>query len=129
MSIQQIKETNWCFTFKGQTELLFLKELKRNFPTVRACVLEPSSVLLDEYQKNVDRNPLPGITFDWKNQIFEKYTISRQNSFESKYHFISAIHSIYYINNLEEALRNLYDMLAPGGILLIAVISGTYDLF
>ena len=97
------------------------------FPTVRTCVLEPSSDLLSEYQRNVDTNPLPGFTFEWKNQTLEEYTQSRQNGLDRKYHFISVIHSIYYFCNLEEALRSVYDMLAPGGIILIAVVSGTCD--
>ncbi|XP_072022608.1 histamine N-methyltransferase B-like, partial [Amphiura filiformis] len=38
-----------------------------------------------------------------------------------KYHFISACHSMYYVKNLNDILRSLYDMLAPGAILLITI--------
>ena len=117
------------YIFKGQIELLFLKEMKSSFPTIRACVIEPSSDLLSEYQRNVIKDPLPGVTFEWKNETFQSYTISRQNGSERKYHFISVIHSIYYLSNLEEALGCLHNMLAPGGILLIAVVSGIFFFF
>ncbi len=44
-----------------------------------------------------------------------------------KYHFISAIHSLYYVPKLEEVLGFLYEKLAENGILYIAIATGKYN--
>ena len=46
-----------------------------------------------------------------------------------KYHLITVIHSIYYVNQLEEALTLLRGMLEPGGALIVTIVTGKFTWF
>ncbi|XP_072018176.1 histamine N-methyltransferase-like [Amphiura filiformis] len=104
---------------RGEIELVFLNKLLLKFPKIHTCVVEPCANLLTEYQHNI-KEKATNFTFDWQNRTFEEFVKLQQES-SLKYHFISACNSMYYVKNLQEALQSLYDMLAPGGILLITI--------
>ena len=44
-----------------------------------------------------------------------------------KFHFISAVHSLYYVDEPESAVSFLYDQLEDGGKLLIVMQDGKKD--
>ncbi|XP_072045688.1 histamine N-methyltransferase-like isoform X1 [Amphiura filiformis] len=103
----------------GEIELLFLDKLLIKFPHIHSCVVEPCADLLEKYQAKVEENAM-GITYDWQMYKLEDFVANQQEN-SQKYHFISAISSMYYVKDLNQALRSLHDMLAPGGILLVTI--------
>ncbi len=111
----------------GENELIFMKKLLTRFMNIEACVLEPCRDLIFKYQDLVDENEkeLEGVEYEWRQQSLEEYGQTCQYFGEGpKYHFISLIHSIYYVNELESALKLLHGMLEPGGALLITIVTG-----
>ena len=105
---------------------MLYKKLLTKFPEIHACALEPRAEPLSLYQQKIDRNQsqLRGVEFEWQNCTIEEYMDTKSNT--KKYHFISSIHSIYYMKDLKDTLQYLYDLLAPDGILLIEVATGKY---
>ena len=103
---------------------MFYKKLLTKFPKIHACALEPLQEPLKLYQQKTAKNPsqLHGVKFDWHNCTIEEYMDTQVNM--RKYHFISAIHSIYYMKDPKNTLEYLYDILEPGGILLVEVATG-----
>ncbi|XP_072013922.1 histamine N-methyltransferase-like [Amphiura filiformis] len=110
----------------GDMELIFLKKLLTRLMNIEACVLEPCRDLISKYQDLVDANEkdLEGIEYEWRQQSLEEYGQTCRYFEEGpKFHFISVVHSIYYVNELESALKLLHGMLEPGGALLITIVT------
>ena len=68
--------------------------------------------------------PTNGMTYDWRTQTMEEYQNTAGNQ-GSKFHFISSVHSIYYVPDLQASLKDLYDRLESKGMMLIVAGSGT----
>ena len=87
---------------------------------MKTYVVEPNKDLLTKYQDKVKRNEdgVGDIGYEWHNQTFQEFGKTDQ-----KYHFISAIHSMYFLGNPEGAITSLYSLLEQGGMMLI-VVSG-----
>ena len=51
---------------------------------------------------------------------------TNQESNPCKFHFISAIHSLYYVDDPQMAVDYLYNLLEDGGKLLIVMQDGKY---
>ncbi|XP_072022616.1 histamine N-methyltransferase A-like [Amphiura filiformis] len=107
---------------RGELELVFLKKLLLKFPQIHTCVVEPCVNLITQYQHDQSKikEHASDITYDWQNRTFEDF-VKLQPENNHKYHFISACNSMYYVKNLNETLQSLYDMLVPGGILLVTI--------
>lgn len=106
-----------------------MKQLLSRFMNIEACVLEPCRGLISKYQDLVDENEkdLEGIEFEWRQQTLEEYGKTCKLFEEGpKFHFISVIHSIYYVNDLDAALQLLQGMLEPGGALMITLVTGAF---
>ena len=82
--------------------------------------------MMQQYQDLVNKESakLQGVDFDWRQQTFQDYQATVEK--EEKFHFISVINCIYYLGDLEVVLKDLYDRLASGGILLMTLIAGMY---
>ncbi|XP_022079623.1 histamine N-methyltransferase A-like [Acanthaster planci] len=98
--------------------------LDRTHPRIRAVILEPDSHMMHQYQDLVKKESakLQGVNFDWRQQTFQEYLATAEE--DEKFHFISCISSIYYLGDLEVALKRLYEILAAGGILLVTLVKG-----
>ena len=101
---------------------MLLKLLQR-FPRINYRVLDPSPVFLNHFKERVKSkaSELKGVTFDWRQQTIEQY---EKTGDSTKFHFISAIHSMYYFENVDGSMMHLYDRLEPGGIFLSMILSG-----
>ena len=88
----------------GSLEIQQLKKLQAKFGKIKACVAEPSKELIGNYKDRVTRNDdgVQDIEYEWHNQ-----TIQDVWGTDRKYHFISAIHSVYFLTDLEEAIKRL----------------------
>ncbi|XP_072050021.1 histamine N-methyltransferase-like [Amphiura filiformis] len=110
---------------EGNHEMLQLKKLKTKFAKLSTTVIEPNKQMFLQYQETVRQksSDFTGIEFEWHNQTFQDYV--QLYGVRKKYHFISMVHSIYYVgdSDLEETIRELYDILAPGGVILMVVMT------
>ena len=66
------------------------------------------------------------VDFTWEHRTFDSYRVRAQAVSDTapKFDFINAFDSLYYVDDLEVAMEYLYKHLAPGGMLLIRLISG-----
>ena len=110
----------------GDVEIMLYKKLLTKFPNIHACALEPRQEELERYQQKITKDPiasqLHGMTYDFQNCTIEEYMNAQGD--KQRYHFISSIDSIYYVKDLKNTLQYLYDILAPGGILLMHAVTG-----
>ncbi|XP_072047036.1 histamine N-methyltransferase-like [Amphiura filiformis] len=67
-----------------------------------------------EMKKSSD---ITGIEFKWHNQTFQEFERSMEP--EQKYQFITIVHSMYYVGEVEEKVQTFYELLEPGGIILM----------
>ncbi|XP_072025484.1 histamine N-methyltransferase-like [Amphiura filiformis] len=103
----------------GLAEFYQLQKLAAKFPKISASVVEPSN-LITEYQDIVGRNPIAKtISFQWHKKTFDEFLTSNSQ----KYHFISLIHSVYFLGDPSVSIRKLYKLLEPDGILLLVLVT------
>ncbi|XP_072046330.1 histamine N-methyltransferase-like [Amphiura filiformis] len=103
---------------RGYQELVQMRILKSEFPQISATVLEPSTKQITKYQDTVAKScDLGGVDYDWQNQTFQEYM--RSTGAKEKYHFITIVDAIYFLGEAEEAVRKLYELLEPGGMMFI----------
>ena len=63
-----------------------------------------------------------GIQHRWQNNTLQEFLKSKPPG--EKYHFISVIHVIYFVGDIEGSIVNLYNMLEVGGIIFVVALSG-----
>ncbi|XP_070575346.1 histamine N-methyltransferase-like [Ptychodera flava] len=108
----------------GKTDYLLITKIKERYPNIDNTAIEPIASHLDKYKAlfTAERNNLEGVSTEFKQQTIEEF--ERENgSSNDKYHFISAVHILYYLRDWQESIRYLYDILADGGVMLIVIIS------
>ncbi|XP_071792917.1 histamine N-methyltransferase B-like [Asterias amurensis] len=93
---------------------------------VEATIVEPSVYMIEEHKNRVDTqgSQLRSISYDWRTETLKAYLENGVND-GVKFHFINAVHSVYYFQDLPGTLRDLYNRLEPGGMMLILVVTGT----
>ena len=69
---------------------------------------------------------LGAVKFDWLQQTAEEYF---QTKDDTKFHLINAVHVLYYVEDLVATLRNMWEQLADGGYIFIAMQSGKFCSF
>ena len=117
------------FSFKGMMDCKLLIILLQQFPRINNRVVEPAPDQLVHYKALVQSKAqeLHGVSCDWRQQTIDQYEKAGDLT---KFHFISAVHSIYYVDDVEGSLMYLYNHLEPGGIMLVIIISGiNFNLF
>ncbi|XP_072030215.1 histamine N-methyltransferase-like [Amphiura filiformis] len=108
----------------GRTEDYFLSHFKDHFAQIHQCLIEPNKLLAEQHKKNIQQTNWKEVIYDWREQTLEEYMEGVKELEKGvKYHFISAIHSLYHMTNPEESLEFLYDQLEENGILLFALAS------
>ncbi|XP_065068719.1 histamine N-methyltransferase-like [Rhopilema esculentum] len=102
-----------------------LKEIKSHFPGTTASwtVVEPNSVAVQDFQRKVqsDEDYCTNISFVWEIETFQDF-ISKQRRVKEaqKYHLITFIHSLYYVDE-RLALRQSYNLLLEDQGMILAV--------
>ncbi|XP_072014008.1 histamine N-methyltransferase-like isoform X3 [Amphiura filiformis] len=115
----------------GELESHILKQLLQKFPRIDNHVVEPSAELSGKYKEYVSANTadLKGIDYHWEQLLLEEYQQKREKDGDtSKFHFISAVHSLYYFNDLGKWLDYLYGLLDEGGLLVVMLTSDNSSL-
>ncbi|XP_070553907.1 histamine N-methyltransferase-like [Ptychodera flava] len=107
----------------GEVDLSMISHLRKLFPSIQNVAVEPTTDLMDKYRSlfRVKQHLLEGVETEWREQTLEGF--KNTVGYSVSYHFISAIHSLYYVDDYRASLRYLYDMLEDGGVMLIIVVS------
>ncbi|XP_041481066.1 histamine N-methyltransferase B-like [Lytechinus variegatus] len=111
-------------TGSGEMDRKMAASINAHFKSVRNVVVEPAKRQLEIYHSALEetKSEFSGIDFDLRQMVFDKYR-EQEGKRPPKYHFISAIQSIYYIDDINDTLRYLYDCLEDGGVMLITTLS------
>ncbi|XP_022080437.1 histamine N-methyltransferase-like [Acanthaster planci] len=106
----------------GEMDCKMLEKLSKRFPRIDNRVVEPSQELVDKYQALVQSKAgdLQGVKCDWRHETIEQY---EEAGNLTKFHVISAVHSMYYVDNFDSTLMYLYNCLVPGGVLATILLS------
>ncbi|XP_071476280.1 histamine N-methyltransferase-like [Diadema antillarum] len=123
----------------GEYDIILLRMFSQRFACFNHVVLEPARVYLEEFQSAATKESssadwsVPGAAnFEWHNETLEEYMAKKSGQSNEgspqQFDFISAVHSLYYVDDLRVALKFLYDSLAPGGILLTTLLKDTSSL-
>eukprot|EP00058_Branchiostoma_floridae_P027849 XP_002613340.1 hypothetical protein BRAFLDRAFT_68307 [Branchiostoma floridae] len=86
----------------GETDSAILKKLLQRHSSVYNRVVEPSGEMIGRYK------------------TAEEYF---QTKDDTKFHLIHAVHVLYYVEDLDATLRNLWEQLGDGGYMLVAIQS------
>ncbi|XP_041477527.1 histamine N-methyltransferase-like [Lytechinus variegatus] len=122
--------------FAGEMDSKMAASIKSRFSSVRNVVLDPSEKQLQMYRSLIESNQsaFKGIEFDLRQLSIDKYRTNGEDH-PPKYHFINAVQSLYYVDDVKDTVRYLYDHLEKGGVMLITIVSDTcgfwrlYDTF
>ncbi|XP_072046729.1 histamine N-methyltransferase-like [Amphiura filiformis] len=111
---------------EGNLETLQLQKLKTKFSRISATVIEPSTEQISKYQEMVHQKSsnITGIEYSWYNQTFQEFVTSMEAG--QKYHFITIVHAIYYTGKVEETVQTFYELLEPGGMILMIITAGRH---
>lgn len=84
----------------GKAELKMLTQLLKKFPLVECTVVEPSADQITSYKKLVEeqKGALNGVTFHWQQESIQEFCKANADS-SKRFHFVSALHSLYSIQN------------------------------
>ena len=99
-----------------------LRELLQKFPRISNHVVEPSAEFVGKYKTHVsaNREEHQGIDYHWYPQRLQDFKEDREKKGdETKFHFISAIHCLYFFDDLGKWLDYLYSLLDEGGVLMV----------
>ena len=68
---------------------------------------------------------LQGVDYHWYPQLLEDFKKEREQSGdETKFNFISAVDSLYYVDDIGKWLDYLYSLLDEGGVLMVVLLAG-----
>ncbi|XP_072024614.1 histamine N-methyltransferase B-like [Amphiura filiformis] len=102
-------------------------KLRNRYPLISNIAVEPAAGQIKLYQELVNKmaENLSGVTTYWRKQGLEEFRRAKVESGDTtKYHFISAIHSLYFVDaDMEDTVKWLYEQLEDGGMMLIITIS------
>ncbi|CAH1263435.1 HNMT [Branchiostoma lanceolatum] len=108
----------------GDVDSALLKKLLQRHNSVYNRVVEPSEEMIELYKTGVSEDTsLGAVKFDWRQQTAEEYFQTKHPK-DTKFHLIHAIHVLYHVDDLHATLRDMWEQLADGGYMLIAIKSG-----
>ena len=106
--------------------------IRSRFKSVHNTVVDPAAKQLQMYRDLIERgkDDFEGIEFDLREQTIDEYREHEEKVGQkpAKYHFISAIHSLYYPDDYADTVKYLYNCLEEGGVLVIACMSSKFFL-
>ncbi|XP_071942841.1 histamine N-methyltransferase A-like [Antedon mediterranea] len=107
----------------GQTEIKFLKQLLREWPEITDTVVEPDLSYINKYKDLAVKKTelIDGVSFEWRQQTLQQFRQENQNQPVKKYHFIMAIHALYFFEDLPDVLKYLISILEDGGMILAMI--------
>nr|XP_054766441.1 histamine N-methyltransferase A-like [Lytechinus pictus] len=111
----------------GNIDCAMLEQLLPTFPRINNTIVEPSEAQNDLFKNLIKEkgDALKGASFEWSAETSDQYLDKAFSSGAQplKFHFIHAVHVLYYASDLKQSLKRLYDMLEDGGLLFIVNLS------
>ena len=106
---------------------MVLDKLSQRFARISVRVVEPLEEQLVKYKGLVKSKAreLQGVHFDWRQQTLEQYEKAGD---QTTFHLMSAVHSVYYLEDLQSSLMYLYNHLTPGGMMVLVINAGKFDI-
>ncbi|XP_006811900.1 histamine N-methyltransferase-like [Saccoglossus kowalevskii] len=109
----------------GEVDQMMLHRLQSMFSAIECTVVEPSSRAIRSYRDSIEEGAtrLKPTSFDWHEKTFAEFVNNLKccpDQQYSRFHFIQVVETIYYLS-YNGAIHEMYNLLAPGGILLIIV--------
>ncbi|CAH1277304.1 HNMT [Branchiostoma lanceolatum] len=109
----------------GGIDCVILKKLLQRHSGVYNRVIEPSKDMIEQYKALLGKDTgLRSVKFDWRQQTAEEYF---QAKADTQFNLIHAMHALYYVEDINAALRNMWEQLADGGYMLVAMESDESD--
>lgn len=110
----------------GELERHVLKQILQKFPRISHHVVEPSAEMASKYKNLISSSgtELQGVDYHWYPQLLEDFKKEREQSGdETKFNFISAVDSLYYVDDIGKWLDYLYSLLDEGGVLMVVLLA------
>ena len=114
--------------YTGEIDCTMLKHLRAKFESVNNHVVEPSEDMVSEYKSRIQdlstSQQLTQVSCHWYQQGMDEFMESSAGLQDQKFHFISAMHSLYYVKSQAAAVDYLHEKLEEGGLLVIMMQDG-----
>ncbi|XP_038056921.1 histamine N-methyltransferase-like [Patiria miniata] len=106
----------------GEMDVTMLTKLLQRFPLINNRVVEPAEGQIAMYKALVQSkaHELHGVNCDWRRQTIDQYEKAGDLT---KFHFVHAVQSLYYVEDPDRSLMYLYNLVEPGGVLLVTINS------
>lgn len=109
-----------------------LHSLHDKRPSIHACIVEPSSFSIADFQRSV--TPLPAslasladVSFEWQETRYEDFICISSAHEINRFHMAYFMCSLYYMD-AEDSLRNCFKQLAKGGA-MFCLVGGAKSFF
>ncbi|KAJ8040241.1 Histamine N-methyltransferase [Holothuria leucospilota] len=118
---------------KGELDCVNIRRMLTHFSHIDNTVVEPSIEAIQAYKSLISQRSPEHVTSLWHKETFQQYWRRRQSiGATNKFHFISAVHSLYYADKDGKSLGYLIDLLEKDGVMFIVIQnenSGLINLF
>ncbi|XP_066280276.1 histamine N-methyltransferase-like [Branchiostoma lanceolatum] len=109
----------------GGIDIVILKKLLQRHNSMYNRVVEPSGEMIERYKTLVRGDTsLGAVKFDWRQLTAEEYFKTKE---DTKFHLIHAVHVLYHVDDPYATLRDMWEQLADGGCMLVAMESDKSD--
>ena len=95
----------------GYQEMIQTKKLLKKFSKITSHIIEPNKDQIEQYRETIGRqtSEFNGVEYEWHGRTFQDYILT--HGLSSTYHFISLVHSIYYIMGLKPLKKQFFSFL------------------
>ncbi|XP_078697140.1 histamine N-methyltransferase-like isoform X1 [Branchiostoma floridae x Branchiostoma belcheri] len=105
----------------GEVDSAILRKILQRQSSVYNRVVEPSGEMLKDFKALVQHDTsLGAVKFDWRQQTAGEYF---SQSDGTKFDLAHAVHALYFVNDHDATLRNMWEQLAEGGHLFVFALT------
>ncbi|KAJ8040150.1 Histamine N-methyltransferase [Holothuria leucospilota] len=110
---------------RGELDCVNIRRMLGHVSRINNTVVEPSVEAIEAYKSLICGDLSDRVNTSWYNETFQQYQKRRDgNVATDKFHFISAVHSLYYVDNDGRSIDYLIDLLEKDGVLFIIIQNG-----
>ncbi|KAJ8040234.1 Histamine N-methyltransferase [Holothuria leucospilota] len=108
---------------QGELDCINMGRMLTRVSRIDNTVVEPSLEAIEVYKSLFSGDLSDRVTTSWYQETFQEYQKRRESSTgpTEKFHFISAVHSLYYTGSDGSSIGYLIDLLEKDGVLFIAI--------
>ncbi|XP_019637254.1 PREDICTED: histamine N-methyltransferase-like [Branchiostoma belcheri] len=106
----------------GEVDSAILRKILQRQSSVYNRVVEPSGEMLKDFKALVQHDTsLGAVKFDWRQQTAEEYF---SQSDGTKFDLAHAVHALYFVDDHDATLRNMWEQLDEEGHLFVLALTG-----